>query len=278
MNLRLLQERDREQAIALWRVCFPEDSDGFVEWFFQNRFAPDWAAGLFAGERLLSVIHGKPMRLLIRGRAEAALMVSGVGTLPECRGQGCMRETMLFLKEKAGERGIRILFNHPQKPGAYRRLGFVNATDTLYWQGQGSYKAGEISAFNEDSAYAVYQRAMVRYSGSVIRSRAEFALKMADYDSDGGRGFMALDKGEPVGYAVYFSNAGVYGEEVLSLGSYEPILFRLKELAGNLPAKAKLPPDAAAEGEIRPQNVMLAPKSVLDNLRSGAPRFCVDEY
>ena len=76
MNIRLLRAEDREQAKALWQVAF-DDPPEFVDWFFENRYMPQWSAGAFNGNELISVIPGTPMELSLGNSSFSALMTSG---------------------------------------------------------------------------------------------------------------------------------------------------------------------------------------------------------
>lgn len=278
MNIRLLRAEDREQAKALWQVAF-DDPPEFVDWFFENRYMPQWSAGAFNGNELISVIHGTPMELSLGNSSFPALMTSGVATLPSERGKGIMHDTMRFLQQHAERQGVHALFNHPQRPGAYAHLGFRPSTSTKYCNGEGTFEPGEIAPFSEDEAFSVYSSIADRYAGFVRRDREAFLRKMADYASDCAKGFLLMEAGKAVGYGVYFEKEGVYAEEVLSLAGYGPILCELQRLAGSKPVSAKLPPDADAPGEIRPQNVMLAPEEIWQAMEaSGRLCFCVDEY
>lgn len=278
MNIQLLRAEDREQAKALWHVAF-DDPPEFVDWFFENRYMPQWSAGAFEGDELISAIHGTPMELSLGNSSFPALMTSGVATLPSERGKGIMHDTMRFLQAHAESRGIHALFNHPQRPGAYAHLGFRPSTYTKYWQGEGTFVSGEIVPFSEDEAFRVYSSIADRYAGFVRRDREAFRRKMADYASDGAKGFLLMEAGKAVGYGVYFEKEGVYAEEVLSLAGYGPILCELQRLAGSNPVSAKLPPDADASGDIFPQNVMLASEEIWQAMTAcGRPCFCVDEY
>ena len=69
MTIRLLTEADREQARGLWQSTF-DDPPAFVDWFFENRYLPEWSAGVFRDEEMISVVHGAPMSLSLEiGRA-----------------------------------------------------------------------------------------------------------------------------------------------------------------------------------------------------------------
>ncbi len=278
MKIRCLTEGDKEQARILWQKTF-DDPPGFVNWFFENRYMPEWSAGVFEGEDLISVVHGTPMRLSLGRSAFEAVMTSGVATVPRERGKGHMYAAMRFLQAEAQKRGVDALFNHLQRPGAYEHLGFRPSTYTRYWRGGGRLQPGRIVPFSEEKAFAVYTAAASRFAAFECRDREAFRLKMADYASDGANGFLLEEAEETVGYCVYFDKEYVYGEEVLSLAGYGPLLWELKRLADGREVCAKLPPDADAAGEIRPQNVMLAPDEIWEAMASCAlPCFCVDEY
>ena len=163
MNIRLLRAEDREQAKALWQVAF-DDPPEFVDWFFENRYMPQWSAGAFNGNELISVIHGTPMELSLGNSSFPALMTSGVATLPSERGKGIMHDTMRFLQQHAEKQGVHALFNHPQRPGAYAHLGFRPSTFTKYWHGEGTFEPGEIAPFSEDEAFRVYSSIADRYA------------------------------------------------------------------------------------------------------------------
>ena len=278
MTIRLLMEEDKEQAKALWQSSF-DDSPAFVDWFFENRYLPEWSVGVFDEETLISVIHGAPMALSIGKSSFPALMTSGVATTPRERGKGHMYDAMRFLQQIAESQGIRALFNHPQIPGAYSHLGFRPSTFTKYWQGDGAFMPGKIAPFSEEQAFRVYAAVSDRYISFARRNRDAFRLKMADYASDGAKGFLLQEAGRTIGYCVYFDKEETYGEEVLSLRSYGSILHELQRIAGGKPISAKLPPDADAPGEVRAQNVMLAPEDIWEAMcRMNRPCFCVDEY
>ena len=278
MIVRLLQEEDRDQAKVLWQNIF-DDPQPFTDWFFDNRYLPQWSAGAFEGSELFSVIHGTPMELSMGASSFPALMTSGVATAPQERGKGLMHETMRFLQKHADSQGIHALFNHPQRPGAYAHLGFRPSTYTKYWTGEGTFAPGEIIPFSEEQAFRVYSSVADRYTGFVRRDREAFHRKMGEYASDAAQGFMLRQAGKTVGYCVYFDKDDVQGEEVLSFEGYGSILHELQRVAGTRPVAAKLPPDADAVGEIRPQNVMLAPESIWQAINdSSRPCFCVDEF
>lgn len=278
MMLRALQPSDAQKAKVLWQQTF-HDSDSFLDWFFSNRFTPEWSVGLFNGPELVSIVHGLPMPLAIQNEVLPALMLSGVATVPAYQKQGHMHACIRYLQQLAHEKGIDALFNCPQNPGTYDSLGFRPFTAYKRWQGTGEGVPGIIAPFDEEAAFGVYAGLLDRYTGFALRSRDEFRRKMADYACDGGQGCMLMEQGRAIGYAIYYMGERLQAVEVLSLGTYAPLLHHLQQLCKGHAIEAKLPPDVPVKGETVPQNVLLASPEVWQKIHnSKQPCFCVDEY
>lgn len=280
MIYRLLTRKDRPQAQELWELAFKEDADGFARWYFDRRYLPEYSAGCFQGDRLLSVIHGTPMKLRMKMGWCIALMTSGVATLPGFEGRGLMHTNMLFLREQMQKRGIELLFNHPQRQGAYARLGFRPCSDTLYYQGVGNSPLPEeysFAPFQADEALRLYQQVMEGYRGSVYRDKAAFMLKLEEYEQDGVKGVLLLKEGVPMGYALYSGEVCLQTAELLCLRkeAYGPFLCALPHSR----VKAKLPPDILLPGEIKTQNIMLAGTEAWEayGYEKGVC-YCVEEF
>ena len=43
--VRIAKAEDKKAFYDLWKICFG-DSDAFCDWFFRNRFAPDYSVVL----------------------------------------------------------------------------------------------------------------------------------------------------------------------------------------------------------------------------------------
>ena len=57
-EFRLLQDRDKEQASALWQECFG-DSDGFCRWFMSEQWNGEYSVAAVEEGKLVSMIHGR---------------------------------------------------------------------------------------------------------------------------------------------------------------------------------------------------------------------------
>ena len=277
MTIRLLTRSDLSQARALWETAF-DDPPAFVDWFFENRYLPAWSVGVFDGNKLISAIHGTPMDLSLGDGSFTALMTSGFRIqLPaHALGARFRRDRQNWLADRLD---MAADIPEPRTFCLFRPYCQKNRLADAEQLVEERSAPGEIIPFDEGEAFEVYAAMADRYTGFVRRDRDAFRLKMADYAADDAGAFLLREAGKTVGYCVYFAKEEVYGEEVLSLTDYGPLLHELRRIAGDRPASAKLPPDADAPGEVRPQNVMLAPDDIWRAMEaSGKPCFCVDEY
>ena len=102
----------------------------------------------------------------------------------------------------------------------------------------------------------VYEQASARYSGVVMRSRADMEKRIRDLTCDGTRFLLHRTGGVIDGY-LFASEEGdgsLYCEEALATApdAYEAMLARLP--SGSV---AKLPPDVPVEGNLQPWGVMI---------------------
>ena len=111
-EFRLLQDRDKEQASALWQECFG-DSDGFCRWFMSEQWNGEYSVAAVEEGKLVSMIHGRPYTLRIRGRAIPAVIMCGVATAPAYRHRGLMRRCMELFERNARDKGAFVLFQSP---------------------------------------------------------------------------------------------------------------------------------------------------------------------
>lgn len=65
-EFRLLQDRDKEQASALWQECFG-DSDGFCRWFMSEQWNGEYSVAAVEEGKLVSMIHGAAVYPLYTG-------------------------------------------------------------------------------------------------------------------------------------------------------------------------------------------------------------------
>lgn len=80
----------REQVKALWKLCFPEDSDDFVELYFSSRYTDDINSAIVEDGRVLSALQRIPYPMLYMDKVIPVSYISGACTHPDFRSRGLM--------------------------------------------------------------------------------------------------------------------------------------------------------------------------------------------
>lgn len=254
-TIRCLTDDDRAEVRALWKLRF-DDTEPFLDFYFSERWHPESSICAEMDGRIVSVMQGTPMKLRIRDRVLPAMMVSGVSTLPGYEKRGLMHIVFTEMLHLCRRMNIPLVFDHPADATVYESLGHLYCTRTkLYTSLAATRPALWTDKPDSLSLYRCYSRATVGYSCCTVRSFPSFRSKLREYFCDGGR-CLALNapSGETLGYCIAFpAERGVFAEELLAVNdsAYHALLARLP--AGS---RAKLPPDAPAEGELVSQNVM----------------------
>ena len=92
---------DREQLLALYRACFPEDEPSFWEWVFDRLYCPGNTLNLREEGRIVASLQMLPCALRLNGQTFSAHYIYAASTLPEWQGRGLMAR----LLEQAAEEG-----------------------------------------------------------------------------------------------------------------------------------------------------------------------------
>ena len=77
--------------------------------FFTERFLPEYCAVCEEDGRIVCALHSLPLHMRVRGAILPCAEISGVATLPEYRGRGLMRQTMVFYMEYLRGLGVPLV-------------------------------------------------------------------------------------------------------------------------------------------------------------------------
>ena len=169
----------------IWKDIFG-DTDSFINWFFTNRFSPDMSFVCEQNGKIASLLHTYPIEISLREKKVSAVMVSGVATLPQYRGQGLMHKLFLYALKELEKKGHYLCCYYPANPDFYKSLGHVNITENLVFNNVSP------SAFNEGCTHfpldnshipmlkSVYKSFMNKFSGFTTRNN-DFEIKMQEY-------------------------------------------------------------------------------------------------
>lgn len=259
MIQRTATKSDINEFRSLWKICFG-DSDEFMNWFFGNRFFPEYSACVEVDDTIVSAMQSIPFNLSVRGRLIPSAMVAGVCTHPDHSGKGYMGKMFKFFMKSSREKGIVLTPHTPAKLPTFFSRGHFPVSKSGYIDIEKvESKSSCTPAFHSmsespDETFKIYSLAAARYSGIVYRSISDHKFKFSDYASDGAKCLLINNKA----YAVlYDMPEKVHVEEVMFtdekafLQLYEQVL----AVAHGKALHAKLPPDAPVEKQLKEQGV-----------------------
>ena len=137
MDIRYLQNEEKQKSRELYECCFPEDSRQFVDYYYKEKC---WDNAIWVAEeqgRIVSMIHENPFTVSLCGHPVPVHYVVAVATLPEYRRQGLMRTLLERMLRNASRRGEPFSFLMPANPAYYEPFGY------RYWNSQIEWKMEE---------------------------------------------------------------------------------------------------------------------------------------
>ncbi len=128
MRTHFLSERERQGTRAFYESAFPEDSERFVDFYYDwvvkrnDVFVADqWEGG---GYQVQAMVHINRHRFSINGKTEHAPYFVAVATRSDCRRQGKMRRLIERALQDMDRRQYAFAFLMPANPDYYTGLGF----------------------------------------------------------------------------------------------------------------------------------------------------------
>lgn len=261
---------DKNDFRKLWDISFG-DSKTFSDWFFDTRFVPDYCA-LIEEENgdISSEVQSMPIFLNVRGVAIPSTIMVGACTHPDYKRRGYMKELYTYYMNMIGDMGVVLCAHTPAVLRTYFYVGHYPVSDTAFIEtesSQGASVSEDIAEFdlktNISSLLKCYSLASQKYSGIVLRSFADFKLKISDYLSCNAKCACVINDNNVTAYAVYFDDEnGISGEEIISLDelSEQKIVNFLFNVGKGRKVKVKLPPKTKSEYNggiktVKPRNV-----------------------
>jgi predicted acetyltransferase len=213
-EIRAARADEMEKFSSLQRYVFAEnDAEGLDA---QSPVQPEWTTCAFVDGRIAATMGAFPFRMRLNGAPVDVAGVTAVGTYPEYRRTGLLRQVMEqgMLEQREREQSLAILW--ASFGAIYQRFGFGLASTWVRYDfdprqaalEDGSPLAGSVRMLALDEARPIIERIYVEYSrprtldvhrapaywDSVFRKRPKRERYYAVY-FDGG--------GEPRGYVYY---------------------------------------------------------------------------
>ncbi len=244
---------DRAQLRELCDACFPEDPKSFTDWVFSERIEREIITVVERDGRVAAAVHALPQKIRVRDAALDGALIGFVGTLPEYRCQGLMRQVMGGCMESLRRRGVAVAVHRPVQLELYYKLGHFDIAEAQFLDMDASVprrRAEDVADVDISSdigaIFKCYDRYQARYSVMAVRRFYDFTLKCSDYLSCGAKCVAVMGEKEVEGYCVYFDEAEeLIGEECVALSqeAYGELCRALAWRAGGKKLTIRLAPD-----------------------------------
>lgn len=249
-KVRVARQEDKKDFDRLWKICFG-DSSAFCDWFFENRFAPEYSIALEAEGELASCMQAFPYGILIRGKEIPGAMLCGVSTHPDQRKKGHMGKIFSYEMNHLRKMGCIAAPHTPAVLPSYFSFGHFPVADAAYLECESvpllplSENIITVSERNWSKLFPLYHKFAQKYSGIIQRTEEDFLRKAADYAADGGKCIAYIEKEEIKGYAFYYQTEEqmLCVEAVAEDDYWGPLMEGLFALGVGLKFSAKLPPE-----------------------------------
>lgn len=273
-TVRVATFKDKEQFRSLWEICFGDSRD-FTDWFFRERFIPEYCVCIEENNKIISCMQAYPLSLLVRGKLVKSAILCGVCTHPDFRKKGYMSKIFTAEMNLLFEKNIVLAPHTPAVLESYFSFGHYPVADAalLYAERLPDNTASpvqnieyitKLEPFLLGGVYDCYHSFSQKYSGMVYRSMADFVCKAKDYFADGGQGLLYKLDGKVNAYCFYYkTDQLLQAVEFVADGreSEETLLKALLYEGKGLKFEAKLCPEATAlfpmiEAKIKQKSVM----------------------
>ncbi len=251
VELRFSRAEDKRSLKRLWKESFG-DSDSFMNWYFDNRYLPEYTSVVEEDGSIVSMMFAYPYHVKIRNVILPGAMMSGFATKDGYRGKGYMEWNFRALNHRMKEAGMAVSFNTPVWENGYARFGHPAVTDSCYLEGTGSGKQSEcLKSLDimkaQDRLFGVYTLFSQCYSATVSRTYSDFLLKMQDYAADGAKALAWIENGTVKAYCIYYDLEDMLqGVELayLTEGAERKLLEGILFKSEGRKISVKLPPDS----------------------------------
>ena len=123
--LTYLDAEDKDETKHLWHMCFPEDSESFIEYYYKEKTKDNEILGKKDNGLLISMVQYNPYAVKLRGRLWKLDYLVGVATEESRRREGHFRDVFVKMLHDEEAAGKPITYLVPVNPAVYAPMGFT---------------------------------------------------------------------------------------------------------------------------------------------------------
>ena len=119
----LLQE-EKKETIPLWKACFPEDTDRYLDYYYQEKAKDNRILAKKEDGKIITMLHRNPYKIHMRDKLWEADYIVAVATEENHRGRGHMREVLTKALRDMNLEGRPFTFLMPAAEAIYLPFDF----------------------------------------------------------------------------------------------------------------------------------------------------------
>ena len=123
--LTYLDSEDKSETKHLWHMCFPEDSESFIEYYYKEKTKDNEILVKKDNGLLISMVQYNPYVVKLRERLWKLDYLVGVATEESRRREGHFREVFVKMLHDEEAAGKQITYLVPVNPAVYAPMGFT---------------------------------------------------------------------------------------------------------------------------------------------------------
>ena len=123
--LTYLDAEDKDETKHLWHMCFPEDSESFIEYYYKEKTKDNEILVKKDNGLLISMVQYNPYAVKLRGRLWKLDYLVGVATEESLRREGHFRDVFVKMLHDEEAAGKPITYLVPVNPAVYAPMGFT---------------------------------------------------------------------------------------------------------------------------------------------------------
>lgn len=123
--LTYLDAEDKDETKHLWHMCFPEDSESFIEYYYKEKTKDNEILVKKDNGLLISMVQYNPYVVKLRGRLWKLDYLVGVATEESRRREGHFRDVFVKMLHDEEAAGKPITYLVPVNPAVYAPMGFT---------------------------------------------------------------------------------------------------------------------------------------------------------
>lgn len=117
----------KEEVKNIWKICFPDDSDDFVNFYFDTKYKNENTLVYLENGVPAACLQMLPYDLTYYNHRIPTAYISGAATLPNFRKKGIMKKLLVYAYHEMEKKNIPLSTLIPQEPWLidfYENLGY----------------------------------------------------------------------------------------------------------------------------------------------------------